>query len=160
LRLLFDHPTIDHTYVMKKYFAAVAVFAIAVFSAATPAWSANKASDAILMSRQTAAIPKLQELAARAGGYPSANVRVSTAAHQITITAIGIGASSETKSAREIQAAQMISAVENAIAGQDAFGQVMTIHVNYVGRSGKNAPIIQGFDFFKSPTGAFVLHKT
>jgi hypothetical protein len=145
---------------MKKYFVAVAAFAIAVFTAAIPAWSSDKASDAILMKRQTAAIPKLQELAAGAGGYPSANVRVSTAAHQITITAISIRANSETKSAREIQAAQMISAVENEITGKDEFAQVMTIHVNYVERQGKNVPIIQGFDFFKSPTGAFVLHKT
>ena len=36
----------------------------------------------------------------------------------------------------------------------------MVIHVNYVERHGKNAPLIQGYVFFKNPKGAFVLHKT
>lgn len=145
---------------MKRYLVAVAVSAIVVVTAAAPAWSADQASDAVLIKRQTAAIPKLQELAARVSGYSSETVRVSTAAHQITITAIRAGTGKETKLAREIEAARMISAVANEIAGKDEFGQVMTIHVNYVARHGKNVPIIHGFDFFRTPTGSFVLHKT
>jgi hypothetical protein len=149
----------DQSNLMKKYLVAVSMFAIAVFSAAPAAWSADKAADTMLIKRQTATIPKLQELAARAGGYPNSSIRVSTAAHQITIIAI-IKVPGTTTAERENEAAQMISAVENEIAGKDEFGLVMTIHVNYVGRQGKNAPIVQSIDFFKSPAGAFVLHKT
>ncbi len=144
---------------MKTYIVALVVFAVGVINPAAPAWSVDKVTDATLVKRQTALVPKLTELVADAGGFPPAKVVISVAPHQISI-AVAIKKGKETAADREIQAAQMRSAVENEIAGKDEFGQVMVIHVNYVERHGKSAPLIQGYDFFKSPEGAFVLHKT
>ena len=149
----------DPTDAMNKYIVAAAMFTLAAMIPVAPAWGADKAADAVLVKRQTAAIPKLRELIARAVGHPSANFRVTAGPHQMTISAIN-NKGETTAANRESQAALMVAAVANEIAEKDEFGQVMTIHVNYVERHGKNAPIIKGFDFFKSPAGAFVLHKT
>jgi hypothetical protein len=145
---------------MKKYTLAATFFAVALMNMASPAWSADQTSDAALVQRQTRAIPKLRELAAGAGGYKNAEVTVTAAVHQITIVAIEKNAAKETPATREVRASVMISAVENEIDGKPEFAQVMVIHVNFVGRAGKGAPTIQSVDFFKGPSGGFVLHRT
>lgn len=127
---------------------------------ASPAWSADQTSDAALVQRQTHAIPKLRKFAAGTGGYKNAEVTVAAAVHRITMVAIERSAAKATAATREVLASVMISAVENEIDGKPAFAQVMVNHVNFIGRAGKGAPTIQSVDFFKRPSGGFVLHRT
>jgi hypothetical protein len=144
---------------MKKYIVAALLPALTIIYPVASAYGTEKPTDASLITRQKPAIRKLNELVAGAGGFPRVNVDVAVGPHQISISVI-TKKGMETSAVREIQAARMIAAVENEISGKDEFGQVMVIHVNYVERDGKNAPLIQGYDFFKNPKGAFVLHKT
>jgi hypothetical protein len=46
------------------------------------------------------------------------------------------------------------------MAGKAGFAQVAAIHVDYVKRPQIEATLIQGFDFFKSPGGAFSPNKS
>lgn len=145
---------------MKISQLATALVTIVVITMPLSGWSADGASDPALVQAQTAVIPKLQESAAQAGGYTAANVRVSTDPHQITISVLDKKAKHETAAVRERRAEQMVARVEEEITSQKAFSEVMAIHVNYVEKRGKSAPIIQSIDFFKSPTGGFVAHKS
>lgn len=145
---------------MKKYTLAATFFAVALMNMASPAWSADQPSDGALVQRQTHAIPKLRKFSAGASGYKNAEVTVTEEVHQITMVAIERGAAKATAATREVLASVMISAVENEIDGKPAIAQVMVIHVNSVGRAGKGAPMIQSVDFFKGPSGGFVLHRT
>ena len=38
--------------------------------------------------------------------------------------------------------------------------KISVIHVDYVKRAGQGFTPVQGFDFYQTPTGAFVPHKT
>jgi hypothetical protein len=139
---------------------AVATFVSMAISIVTPAWCADNASDAAQVKRQSVVIPKLKQAAAKAAGYESKSIEVKTTAHQVTIAVINSKLNGGVAADREAQASTIASAIEKEIAGKAEFGQVVVIHVDYVKRPGKSATAIQGFDFFKSPTGSFVLHRT
>jgi hypothetical protein len=145
---------------MKKFSASVTLLAFALVTGALPAVAADKVSDEVLVQRQAQTMSKLQELAAAAGKYSSKDVKVTATAHQITVDAIDQKTPPETTGAREIKAGVIISSIENEIDGKPEFAQVMVIHVNFIQPPHKRTPAPQGFDFFKAPSGGFVLHKT
>lgn len=81
-----------------------------------------------------------------------------SAAHQITVTVSG---SPLTHSAeREAQASKIVAAVETGIEKKPAFAQISVIHMNYVKLVGQGKSAAQGFDYYQTPAGAFVPHKT
>jgi hypothetical protein len=58
------------------------------------------------------------------------------------------------------EATKMVSAIARAIADKPGFSQLPVIHVDYVKRQGSALKAVQGIDFFQSPAGVFLLHKT
>ena len=121
-----------------------------------PAWSADPATDAARVKKQASEIPTLEKAAAQAAGVQS--VKVRSAAHQLTVTVTDSPLNSSDE--REAQASRMVAAIEAGIKSKPAFTQISVIHVNYLKRAGKGTSVVQGFDFYQTPAGAFALHKT
>jgi hypothetical protein len=61
---------------------------------------------------------------------------------------------------REAEATTMVASFAQSIGDKAEFAQVEVIHVDYVKRPGNGKKSIQRLDFYKSPAGAFVAHKT
>jgi hypothetical protein len=127
---------------------------------AVPALAADLAADALQVATQAASIPALQQSAAAAAGYQATDLEVKSTAHQITVTVVNSKLNAGLPAGRSNEAAKIMQALERSIAGKVEFGQVMVMHLDYVSRQGTESKIIQGFDFNKAPSGAFVPHLT
>ncbi len=145
---------------MKNTFAVASFVALGAVISPASAWCADIAGDTAQVRQQAVAIPSLQQAAANAAGYKPADIEVKPMAHQITITVINSKLNSGVAGDRKAEASKIVPAIEKAIAGKPEFGQILMIHVDYVTRQGNRSKIIQGFDFNKTPAGAFVLHQT
>ncbi len=132
---------------------------IAMFNASST-WSADTMSDLEVTKRQSLVIPGLQRAASTAAGYKGKEVEVKSTAHQVSIVVINGRLNDESAANREAEASRIVSAVENEIARLPEFAQVAVIHVDYLKRSVSNSKPVQAFDFYKSPAGAFVIHRT
>jgi len=121
-----------------------------------PAWSADPVTDAARVKQQASELPALQQSAAKAAGWKT--VTVSSAAHLLTVTVSDSPLANPAE--REAQAGRMVAAIEAGIEKKPAFAQINAIHVNYVKGAGKGSSPVQGFDYFKTPAGAFVPHRT
>lgn len=120
------------------------------------AWSADPATDAARVNQQVSEIPALERAAVKAAGWNSVTVR--SAAHQLTVTVTNSPLTSPAE--REAQASKIVTALESGIEKKPAFAQISVIHVDYVKRAGLGLTSVQGFDFYQTPAGAFVPHKT
>lgn len=141
-------------------FAATALLALTFLAGSNPVWCADAASDAAQVKLQSVTIPKLKVAIASAAGFAAKDIEVKTTAHQITITVINSALNAGVAADREANAAKIAASVERTIADKAEFSQVAALHVDYVKRPGNDAKPIQGFDFFKSPAGAFASHKS
>jgi hypothetical protein len=121
-----------------------------------PAWSAEVATDKAQVKQQAGQLPALAKAAAKAAGLKAVTVR--SAAHQLTVTVTDSPLAGALE--REAQASRIAAAIEAGIEKKPAFTQISVIHVDYVKRAGQGSSPVHGFDFFQTPTGAFVLHKT
>jgi hypothetical protein len=145
---------------MKNFRSIVGLVATVALVSSVPALAADPAADAAQVATQAAAISALKQSAATAAGYKTTDLEVKSTAHQITITVINSKLNSGLPAGRSNEAAKIVQALEKSIAGKVEFGQVMTMHLDYVSRQGTESKIIQGFDFNKSPSGSFVPHTT
>jgi hypothetical protein len=123
------------------------------------AWGANDALDAKTVKQQSISIPIAQDAVSRAVGYGPANIKIESTAHLVTITAIDITLNSDASKDRESEAAKMAAALENVISGKTEFTNVMIIHVDYV-KPSNHKKTIKSYEFYKTPAGAFVIHKS
>ena len=121
-----------------------------------PAWSADLATDKAQVKQQAGQLPALAKAAAQAAGVKSVTVR--SAAHQLTVTVTDSPLAAQID--RQDQASKIAAAIETRIEKNPAFTQIRVIHVDYVKRTGQGSSPVQGFDFFQTAAGAFVLHKT
>jgi len=147
---------------MKKHLWAVAtLLAMAAFGNSTSSWSADAASDAAQVKLQAAAILKLQAAAAGAAGSAVKDIEIKSTAHMVTVVVINNKLNTGAAADREGNAARISASIARLIDGKKGFSQVAAIHVDYVMRPGSDdAKLIQGFDFFKSPAGAFAPNKS
>lgn len=121
-----------------------------------PAWSADAATDAAQVKQQASELQALQKSAAQAAGWKALKLR--SAAHQLTVTVTG--STLATPAEREAHAAKIVAAVEAGIENKPAFAQITVIHVDYVKPAYQGKSAVQGFDYYQTPAGAFVPHKT
>lgn len=145
---------------MKNIRSIVGLVATSALVSSVPAFAADVAADAAQVATQATSIPALQQSAATAAGYKAADLEVKSTAHQITITVVNSKLNAGLPVGRSNEASKILQALAKSIAGKAEFGQVMIVHLDYVSRQGTASKIIQGFDFNKSPSGAFVLHTT
>jgi len=76
------------------------------------------------------------------------------------ITVIDSKLNSTSVSDREVEASKITAAIASAITDKAEFSQIAVIHVDYAKTQDQLEKIVQGFDFYKSNTGTFSLHKT
>lgn len=141
---------------MRSPIASAFLAAVLAASSTLPAWSADATTDKAQVKQQASQLPALAKAAARAAGVKEVAVR--SAAHQLTVTVTDSPLAGALE--REAQASRIAAAIEAGIEKKPAFTQINVIHVDYVKRAGQGSSPVQGFDFFQTPTGAFVLHKT
>ena len=145
---------------MKKFLVFVLWVTGAALSSAGSALGADTAADAAQVKLQASSAADLRNSAAGAVGHKPSNIEVKSTAHQITITVVNSKLNSGVAADRTGAVSKIVSAIERAIAGKTEFGQVMVTHVDYVKRLESRTSLVQGFDFYKTPAGSFVLHKT
>lgn len=135
---------------MKTFTKPTLLAALLAAALLQPVWAADPTTDAARVKQQARDIPALQKAAVQAAGWAALTVR--SAAHQLTVTVTGstLGSLSE----REAQASKIVAAIESGMEKKPAFAQVSVIHVNYV------KPASRGLDFYQTPAGAFVQHKS
>ena len=145
---------------MKTNLRLLALLACSLTLNTPTVWSATTAQDAAQVKLQASSMAEIKALAAAAAGYKAKDVEISATAHQLTLTIINSKRNTAVISKRETEATKMVSAIARAIADKPEFSQLPVIHVDYVKRQGSALKEVQGIDFFQSPTGVFVLHKT
>ncbi len=123
-------------------------------------WAATAQSDAAQVKLLASHLPDVKTQAEKAGGYTAKDLQLKTTAHQITITIIGSVLNKGGDAARLAQASKTVSAVVAAIVDKPEFSQIPVIHLDYVTATGNKGRAVQKIDFFQTPTGLFVLHKT
>jgi hypothetical protein len=105
-------------------------------------------------------VPTLRQSIASTAGYELKNIEIKHTSHQLTATIVNSRQNGATSVTREKEAIAMASAMEGGIQGKPEFEGVASIHIDYISRLEKKVKTIQIFDFFRSPTNVFVLHKT
>ena len=123
------------------------------------AWGADEASDAKTIKQQSLSVPIAKDAIALAVGYEIKNIKVETTAHLVTITAIDTTLNSDASKDRETEATKMTSALETVISGKTEFSNVMIIHVDFV-KPSNHKKVIKSYEFYKTPAGAFAIHKS
>lgn len=88
------------------------------------------------------------------------DLEIKSTARQITINVVNSKLNAGLPTGRSNEASKIIQGLEKSIAGRARAGQVLMMHLDYVSRHRTKPKIIQGFDFNKSPSGAFVPHTT
>lgn len=141
---------------MNNPILRTALAALLAAALSLPAWSADPATDAARVKQQAGEIPALQKAAAQAAGWKA--VTVSSAAHQLTVTVTGSTLASPVE--REAQASKIVAVIEAGIEKKPAFAQISVIHVDYVKPAGRSKSAAQGFDYYQTPAGAFVQHRS
>lgn len=133
---------------------------LAVMISSPAAWCADAASDAAKVTLQGASLKEIKTLAEAACGYKAKDIELSSTAHQMTLTIINSKLNTAAPSKREAEATRAVSALACAMTDKPAFSELPVIHVDYVERQGGTLKAVQRIDFFQSPAGGFVLHKT
>ena len=145
---------------MKKTLASMIILTLMAVYNSAAVWSADAVTDAARVERQSASLAALQQAAAQVGNYDLKSIKVDSKAHQILITVIDSKLNSASVSDREVEASKITTAIASAITDKPEFSQIAVIHVDYVKTQDQLEKIVQGFDFYKSNTGTFSLHKT
>ena len=140
---------------MKNPLVPAVLASLVLASFILPAWSADPITDAARVKQQASELPALQQAVAQAAGWKSVPVR--SAAHLLTVTVSDSALAHAAE--REAQAGRMVAAIETGIEKKPAFAQISAIHVNYEKGAGQGASPVQGFDYFKTPAGAFAPHR-
>ena len=145
---------------MNTHLLASVFLTLAVTLGSPSVWSADTAADAAQVKLQAASIAEIKALVEATGNYKPKDVEMISTAHQMTITIVNGKLTTGAIAPREAEATRMVSAIARAIADKPAFSQLPVIHVDYVKRQGGKLKAVQRIDFFQSPAGVFVLHKT
>lgn len=145
---------------MKGIRAIAGSFAILAVIASPSAWSANPVTDSARVRLQSRSIQMLRETAAKASMSAPTGVTLQSTAHKIAIVVINSPLNNGDVAGRSDDAARIVAAIEKKISQKKEFEQVMMIHVDYVQQQTDHPDLVQGFDFNKAPSGAFVPHKT
>ncbi len=142
-----------------KRLAILMLLAMVAFNATESAWSASNASEAKALKQQAISIPKAQAAVASAAGYEIKNVNIASTLYRVTITVADDTLNDDLSKDREPEATQAATAFVKDMSGKAEFSQIVIIHVDYV-RSIGNKKAIEAYEFYKTPAGSFVIHKT
>lgn len=143
----------------KKLIAVPFLLTVILFSAIGSAWSAGDASDARTVKQQLLSIPGAQKVVADAAGYEIQNIEIKPLAHRMTIIVIDSTLNSGVSKNRESEATTIVSSLVREMGKKAEFAQVVIIHVDYV-ESLENRNAVEAYEFYKTPAGVFVIHKT
>lgn len=145
---------------MKKALASMIILSLMAVYNSAAVWSADAVTDAARVERQSASLAALQKVAATVGSYELKSIKVHSKAHQMLVTVIDSNLNSASVADREVEASKIADAIAIAITDKAEFSQIAVIHVDYTKIQDQLEKIVQGFDFYKSNTGTFSLHKT
>lgn len=145
---------------MKRNLATAFLATLTAATLMAPVWSADTTTDASQVKIQSASVPALRQLVAKAGGYALDSIELTHTAHQLTATVVNSQQNAATSVDREKEAIAMASAMQAEIAGKPEFEGVASIHIDYISRIDNKAKTIQIIDFYRTPANVFVLHKT
>jgi hypothetical protein len=145
---------------MKRKLVAMSVMlALASINDMGSALGAENISNAKVLTQQALSLPKAQAAVAKSAGYEIKNVKIENTAYRITITVADDTLNDDASKDREPEATQAADAFVTVMNGKAEFSQVVIIHVDYV-RSVGNKKAIEAYEFYKTPAGSFVIHKT
>ena len=145
---------------MKKALLVVMSLQTLLLVTPLPAWAGDAAADMAQMTLRASSVPALQTAATKAGGYAPKSVSVVLAAHQITLLVTNSCLNGAPDTERETNAAHMVSAVVSAIQGKPEFSGISVIHVDCEVRTGQTIKVVDRIDFFETPAGFYVMHRT
>jgi hypothetical protein len=145
---------------MKNIRSIVSLLAAVACVSSAPAFAADVAAEAAQAATQAAAVPSLQQSVTAAAGYKAGELEVDATSHKITVTVVNSELNNGLPAGRSNEALQIVQALEKSMAGRAEFGQIMTVHLDFVSRQATESTVIQGFDFNKAPSGAFVPHTS
>lgn len=143
----------------KKLLALLILLTVTTVNTIGMSWGADKEADSKTVKKQSLTIPGVKEAVVNATGYEIRNIKIESTAHRLTITAVDNTLNTASSKDRESEASKMTSALANVINGKVEFAQVTIIHVDYVKSLGNNKSI-EAFEFYKTPAGSFVIHKS
>jgi len=145
---------------MKTALASMIILSLMAVYNSAAVWSADAVTDAARVELQSASLAALQRAAAQVGSYELKSIKVDSKAHQMLVTVVDSNLNSASVSDREVEASKIAGAIAIAITDKAEFSQIAVIHVDYTKIQDQLEKIVQGFDFYKSNTGTFSLHKT
>jgi hypothetical protein len=145
---------------MKKYLVIAALSALTVTVSVAPAWGADAATDATQQKLQLVSIPAMRQSIAHAAGYEVKGIELKHTAHLLTVKVVNSKQNESAPVDRETEAMMMALAMEGEMRGKTEFNAVASIHIDYISRVGAKETTVQVFDFFRSPSNAFVLHRS
>lgn len=108
----------------------------------------------------SAALPDIKSAIVRATAYPAASVSVRGNSIQFIVM---LGNTSTTSPAdRDKEATRIADAIEKQIAGNAAFREMQTIHIDYTITQPQRSDVqvLDAIDFRKDPLGHFILHRS
>lgn len=92
--------------------------------------------------------------------YQKSEVEVEIGLHLISVNVLNSRSNAITRQQREEDATLLASMIEKVIKADHQFSDINAIHINYAKRTRKSSKLIQGFDFFQTKAGAFILNKS
>jgi len=107
-------------------------------------------------------VAEVQAIVSAATGYGGAALGLGATPAQITVTIVNSPVAGRSAGERQTDAQRVVFAVANAIKDRPEFGEVHTVHVDYVTSQtdGGARKVVDGFDFRKDPQGVFQRHQT
>ncbi|MBC3881319.1 hypothetical protein H8K35_09540 [Undibacterium sp. LX40W] len=92
--------------------------------------------------------------------YQESEIEIEIGLHLISLNVVNSRSNAFTRKQREQDATLLASTLEKAIKADHQFADINAIHINYVRRNKQSLKLIQGFDFFQTKAGAFILNKS
>jgi hypothetical protein len=144
---------------MKKTIFALSLGAVLTLGMQLPASAADAAVDSTLAVQESAKLAMRSAVAAAIGVNPT-DVEIVMAPHLVTVMIVSSGYAVGSGADRETDAMKAAASIQQSFANRTEFSGVGAIHIGFDQRPSNDSKSLPSFDFFKSPAGEFVLHKS
>ncbi len=113
-----------------------------------------------LTEQQKLSFPDIQRAIVAMTGYENSAIEVSTTGHQLVVTLVNGKLGDAQSSARESEAAAIVSTVTNAIASKNEFMTVSSIRIDYIRRQTRDSHshLEDSIEFRRGKDGTFRRH--
>lgn len=119
-----------------------------------------------LLSANTQAVdvknvaPTLRKQLLAQSHYQDSELILEIGLHQISLNISNSRSNQLSRRLRMRDATLLASTIEHAIKSDHQFSDINAIHINYVKVEDGKTKVIQGFDFYQTKAGAFILNRS